>query len=108
MILAIPLEKDAQNSPIALRFARAKYFAIINKEMKSVEILPNPCLGMKTQAGKSAILYLTTRQEVDTLVAYELGLNVQQVAQKNNIQLILINEKRRDLKQLLNVMKLDI
>jgi predicted Fe-Mo cluster-binding NifX family protein len=106
MTLAIPIEDKTHNSDIALRFARAKYFAIVNKDQHSLEILPNPCLGLSVQAGKCTILYLTTRKNVDTLLAYELGLNVQQIAQKNNLQLILISEKRKSLNQLLKIMNI--
>ena len=106
MKLAIPLNENNKNSVIAIRFARAKYLAIVDKEQNLVDILPNPCQGISTQAGKCIIHYLITRQEIDTIVAYEIGLKVQQIAQKNNIQLILINEKNKSLNQLLSMMKI--
>jgi predicted Fe-Mo cluster-binding NifX family protein len=108
MILAVPLEKETHRSPIAKQFARAKYYAIVDKERSSMEIIPNPCLGMSAQAGKCTILYLTTRKNVNTLVAYELGHNVQQISLKQNIQLILINERRKNLDQLTRLMNFKI
>lgn len=105
MTIAIPLKDKTQNSALSLRFARAKYFAIINRNQHLMEIIPNPCLGISVQAGKCTIMYLTTRKNVDTLIAYELGLHVQQIAQKNNLQLILINEKNNSLNKLLKLMK---
>ena len=108
MILAIPIEDKSDNSKIAIRFARAKYYAILDKHHQSLEILPNPCLGISVQTGKCTILYLTTRKKVDTLVAYEFGLNVQQYAQKNNMQMILIDKKNSSLDQLLKLIKFNI
>jgi predicted Fe-Mo cluster-binding NifX family protein len=108
MILAIPLENETKNSPIAKQFARARYYAIIDMERSTMEILPNPCLGISIQAGKCTILYLTARKNVDTIVAYELGHNVQQISMKENIQLILINERRKSLDQLCKLMNFNI
>lgn len=105
MILAIPIDSESQDSPIAQQFARAKYFAVADRNKCSIEILPNPCLGMSAKVGKCAILYLTTRKSVDTLVAHEIGLNVQQMAQKQNIRLILIDKKYKKLNELFKLMK---
>ena len=104
MKLGIPLMNGSHRGLIAPRFARAKYFAIVDKEQNLLEVLPNPCLGISTQAGKCTMLYLITRKKVDTIVAYELGLKAQQIAQENNIQLILINEKNKSLDHLLKLM----
>jgi predicted Fe-Mo cluster-binding NifX family protein len=104
MIVGIPINSNSRNSEIALRFARAKYFAVIHRENNSLEIIPNPCLGMETQAGKCTLIYLMSRKNIDTIIAYEFGLNAQQIAQENNIQIILIKDNKRKLKDLFKIM----
>ena len=108
MIFAIPVESESNHSPLAMQFARAKYYAIVDRTAATMEILPNPCLGMVSQAGKCSILYLTSRKHVNTIIAYELGHNVQQIALKENIQLILVHEKRKNLNQLLEIMNINL
>ncbi len=104
MKVGIPLQENSKQGTIATRFARAKYFAVVDTEQHLFELMPNPCLGMTTQAGKCSLLYLISRQEVDTIIAYELGYKVQQIANENKIRLILINKKHNKLSHLLKLM----
>ena len=108
MKIGIPMQQDSKQGLIALHFARAKYFAVVDSETNLLEVLPNPCLGMSAQAGKCSLLYLISRKEVDSIVAYELGYKVQQIANDNNIRLILINRKNKKLSQLLKLMNFNI
>lgn len=108
MKIAIPLQEESRQGLIAEHFARAKYFAVIDNENKMLELVPNPCLGMSTQAGKCSLLYLISRKTVDSIIAYELGHKVQQIANENNIRLILINRKYTKLNQMLKLMDFNI
>ncbi len=104
MKVGIPLQEDSKQGLIAQHFARAKYFAVVDKENSLLEVMPNPCLGMSAQVGKCSLLYLISRKAVDTIIAYELGHKVQQIASEKSICLILINKKYNKLNQLLKLM----
>lgn len=107
MKIAIPIESNLKSSTISKKFARSNYFAIIDKELKSVEIIENPFKELNLGVGKKLLNLLRTKHKVDTLLAFELGLKVQQMANEALLQLIIINEKRQTLKQLLAYLKIE-
>lgn len=107
MKAVIPLDTKSQSSMIAKHFARARYFGFIDSINSSVEILPNPCLGMLNQAGKCAWLYVTNRQKIDTVIAYDMGFHILHMIQNQNIRIILLNNKQQRLTQVLKLMEIN-
>ena len=91
---------------MALKFARSSFFAIINKEQANIDIISNPYTGEKLQVGKNVVTLLQKEYGVDTLIAYELGLNVQQLAAKRKLRLIILGEKNNSLEGILKLMKI--
>jgi predicted Fe-Mo cluster-binding NifX family protein len=104
MRIAVPLQESSHDGKIALRFARAQYFALIDKDQHTIEFFQNPCSDMSLKTGKCIMDFLVDNKKIDTLLAFELGLRVQQIAKKNDLQMILINEQKRTLKELLELM----
>lgn len=107
MKFVIPVETEKRNSLLSKKFARSKYFAVVDKELKTIEVIENPYCDVNMGVGKKLLNWLLTEHKVDTLIAFELGLKVQQLANQFQLQLIIINEKKRNLKQLLAFMKID-
>ena len=108
MKVVIPIIENSLQSKISLRFARSKYFAIIDKEKSKYKIIANDQLKKEDCIGKDLLDMLCNEHHVNTLFAYELGLNIQQIAAERRIQLLILNEKHKTLKELLLMMNITI
>ncbi len=106
MNVAVPITTNSNNSEISIRFARSEYYAIINKSSKIIEIISNPYINEQLGAGKKLVQHLIQEYKIDTIIAFELGLKVQQMAADNKLQLIIIHKKNQTLKQILKLMNL--
>jgi len=104
MIAALPLRSDTEKSAVSLKFARCQFFAIIDKERKTCTMIRNKYFAESSQVGKQVYSELM-KHKVNTLIAYELGLKVQQMANRKKHQLIILNQKKTQLKDLLNLMR---
>lgn len=107
MNYAIPIDSNKKTALISKKFARSDYFAIVNKEQRTYEIIENPYKELKLGVGKKLLKLLAEQHQVSTLVAFELGLKVQQMANESKLQLIVLSEKRQTLKQLLTYLKVE-
>ena len=107
MKIAIPIETDSIQSKLSLKFARSRYFALVDKENAKFEIVENPFFELNLEVGKKLLKWLIEEHRVDTLLAFELGVKVQQKANETHLQLIIINEKKQTLKQLLQHLNIE-
>lgn len=107
MKIAIPVEAESKHSKLSLKFARSPFFAIVDRENAKVEIVANPFFEERFEVGKKLLKWLIEHYQVNTLLAFELGIKVQQKANEAKMQLIIINEKKQTLKQLLLHLKID-
>jgi predicted Fe-Mo cluster-binding NifX family protein len=107
MKAAIPVNSDTNEALISVRFARSPYLAVVDTEKSAFEIIENAYNKMHSGAGRSIIEFLVTIKQVNTIIAYELGLNIQQKALQKKIQLIILKEKEISLKQLLKLLRLN-
>ncbi len=103
MKYAIPVKTNNDDTQLSLKFARSKYFALIDKKTESTEIIENPYAEQLAGAGKSIFDLLVLKKKVSVFIAFELGIKVQQLANENKIQLILINSKEQRLKEITNL-----
>lgn len=106
MKICIPILSNNKKGQVSPTFARSSYFAIIDQQLDKVEIISNPFLNVKQNLGNKLINWLLNEYNVDTLLAFELGVKVQQIANEHQMQLIIINEKNQTLKQLLEYLKI--
>ena len=107
MILAVPIKQNSIEAQIADKFSRCPYFALIDKQKGNLSIINNTFNEQKSGAGPSVAKYLVNTQDVTAFMAFELGLKVQQWTYKNKIQLILIDDKKITLKDILKLMKIN-
>ena len=107
MKLAVPITQNSADAKIADKFSRCPYFALIDKQKGNLSIINNAFNEQKSGAGPAVAKYLVTSQKVTAFMAFELGLKVQQWTYKNKIQLILIDDKKITLKDILNLMKIN-
>ena len=104
MIAAIPIENRTMNSNISTKFARSMFYAIVNTNNNIIEFTKNNFVNEKTGVGKEIIKLLTNKYHVNSLIAFELGLKIQQIACEKKLQLIIVNKKNHTLDQLLKLM----
>ena len=108
MKIAIPIESESEKSLLSAKFARSNYFAIVDKDQKSFSIKKNPFYDENSAAGRKLFHWLTNEHNVDTLLAYELGLNMQQLASESHMQIIIIDKMHTTLDKLLNYMQISL
>lgn len=100
MKIAIPVKKNSHKSEISPKFARSPYFALIDSLTGTTEFVANPHLCKQTKTGVHVFELLVENNKADTFLAFELGLRIQQMAVKKNLQLIIINHKNKSLNQI--------
>lgn len=108
MIIAIPIEQMSLKSKISTKFARSNYFAVVNKLDKNYTIIQNPYIDENVRVGQKLIDWLSADYDVDTLLAYELGLKVQQLASQKEMQFILVENESLTLEKLLTYLQINI
>jgi len=101
--MAIPVQNKTYESKVSLTFARSPFFAVWEKGSDDVDFITNPYRKDKAGVGSLIFELLITEKEANILLAYELGLKVQQLALKNKIQLILINNRNQTLSDILKL-----
>lgn len=107
MKIAIPIETKQKSSIVSKKFARSNFFALVDKEGGSYDLIENPFRDLKMGVGKKLLNLLVEEHHINVLLAFELGLKVQQMATEANLQLIIISEKKQTLKQLLNYLQVE-
>ena len=108
MRAAIPVKDDYLDTVLSIRFGRSRFFVVADNRTSKLEFVVNPYCELKTGIGKGIKELLIAKYNVDTFIAYELGLKLQQLANDHDIQIILLHEKNKTLKELLSLLKLKI
>ncbi|MBN1927025.1 MAG: hypothetical protein JW798_14425 [Prolixibacteraceae bacterium] len=103
MRIVVPVNGSDNNAVISRHFARSTHFAIIDKLAGTREIIENPFASVSKGAGMKLVDFLLNKYKVNTIVAFELGLKVQQVASGKKMQLIIISGKMKQLKHVLTL-----
>ena len=105
MKMGLPVIHKNKSAKISHLFARSEYFAIIDKTNKTYEIIENPYFKMDAGIGQS-VTELLLSHDVRAFIGYEIGLNMQQIAKKQKIQLIVIKPNFTKLEQVLELIKI--
>jgi len=106
MIVALPITDGEQNAVVSKRFARSSFFAVIDTEAKSVEYVENPYKTDTKRAGKSVVELLVGKFGVSCLVAFELGLKVQKLANSRDMLQIILHKENQSVTDILRMMKI--
>lgn len=107
MRFAVGLETDDYSSLVFKRFARAPFFGIIDTVTKQYSIVANDFFDSKEHAGKLAVDMLCSECNISCFIAFELGLKVQQLAKKMNVQQIILNNDKQTFDQILSLLKVE-
>jgi len=92
-IIAIPIMGKSINYKVSRLFARSPFFIIFDEKHHNIQFVKNDFKGQQIQSGKHITKLLVARG-VNVFCGYDIGFNVQKIAEENNIQLILLPEKK--------------
>lgn len=101
MKICIPIINKELKSKISLTFARSPSFAIVDDQTKIVMMIDNPYAALDHGVGNKLMDWMIIEYNIDTLIAFELGQKVQQIANEHKLQLIILSEKNQTLEKLL-------
>ncbi|MDA3816787.1 MAG: hypothetical protein PF486_05375 [Prolixibacteraceae bacterium] len=104
MKIAIPIDNKNIRSTVSDTFARSNFFALLDKENGDLQMVENPFKDMNKGVGVKLFEWLVVTQNVDALLAFEMGYKVQQMANDANLQIIIVNEQNKTLEELMNFM----
>ena len=107
MIAAIPVMSNDKDAQLSLKFARSPFFALINREEKTCRFIVNPFAEDEKGVGPKILSLLCENNTVDSLVAFELGLKLQQHAKTKGLQFIILKENNNKLVDILKLMRLE-
>ncbi|MCK5782656.1 MAG: NifB/NifX family molybdenum-iron cluster-binding protein [Flavobacteriales bacterium] len=104
-IFAIPLMGQSLDFKISRLFARSPFYLIFNTRNHNIQFIKNEFIDDKIQSGKTISKFLIS-QKVNIFCACEIGFNVQKIAEKNKVQLIILAEQSEFTgEELLNIIK---
>ena len=92
-IFAIPLIGNSSKYSVSKLFARSPYFLIYDEKDGRKEIVNNSFKDEQQKSGKFLSKNLVAKG-VNVFLGIDIGFNVQKIAEENNIQLILLPEKK--------------
>lgn len=107
MIAAIPVMSNKKEAQLSLKFARSPFFALVNREFNTYRFIENPFAEDEEGVGTKILTLLYDENAVVSLVAFELGLKLQQYAKSKGLQFIILNENNNKLADILNLMELE-
>ena len=90
-VIAIPIMGKSSDYKVSKLFARSPYFVIFDKKSQSKLFVKNDYRNDQTQSGKS-ISKLLVAKGVNVFCGFDIGFNVQKIAEENSIQLIILPE----------------
>jgi predicted Fe-Mo cluster-binding NifX family protein len=93
-IIAIPVMGKTVEHKISKLFARSPYFIIFDEKHLNIQFVKNDFKGDQIKSGKHITRSLVARG-VNVFCGYDIGFNVQKIAEENNIQLILLPENKQ-------------
>jgi|GEM_PF-1938640 len=104
MKAVIPVTCQKGEYLISARFGRSSLFAVTEDETRTYYLLKSPVKSKSAETGKKVLETLIKNEKVDTIIAFEIGLYVQQYAAKTGMRIILISDKYGRLDDLMDLM----
>lgn len=103
MRIVIPVTEATEKASVSSKFGRSPFFVLVDKTGNSYEFIENPFHQRQEHVGRKVLEFLVNEKKINSLLAFELGLKVQQIAIELKLQLIIIEKKEHKLKQLFKV-----
>ena len=107
MVAAIPVMSNINEAQLSSKFARSPYFVLVDKSHKTYRFVENPFANDEKGVGPKILTLLCQDNGVDTFIAFELGLKLQQLAKTKGLQFIILNENNKTLGDILKLMGIE-
>lgn len=104
MKYAIAIETTSTESRISKKFGISPVYILYDKGSKTLDYLHNPFFEGGCNRGKNIITLLIEHQ-VECLVGFEYGSNLQNITNEKGIQLILVNNLIRKAKDIIKLLE---
>ena len=86
-------------------FARAPFFAIIEKGSTFTEVLENPFFEQTKGVGGKIVEFMVTVKSVSCFIAYEFGLKLKDAGDEHNVQFIVLSKRYKALNDIDELIK---
>jgi len=103
MKVAITSTGNNLDAALDSRFGRCSYFVIFDTENQSVEFIPNPNKDVIEGAGPASVQLVASR-EVKKVVSGEFGAKVKNLFDSLKIQLILLSERDKKIREIIELL----
>jgi predicted Fe-Mo cluster-binding NifX family protein len=103
MKIAITSTGNSPESTLDSRFGRCTYFVIFDTESHSTEFIPNPNIDALEGAGPASVQLVTSRG-VKKIVSGEFGAKVKSLFDSLQIQLIILNNPEKKIKEIIELL----
>lgn len=104
MITVITSSGKELDSKIDLRFGRAANYCIYNEENQTVDFIENLNLNTSNGAGTKAAEKMV-ELKVDKIISGHYGPKAKELLDKFNIQLVIMNDEKLTIKEIINKLK---
>lgn len=104
MKIAITSTGNTEDAKIDKYFARCSYFVIFDSETKEYEFIENPSRTLQDNAGL-AVVKLINDFGVKRIISGEFGLKVKAALDDMEIQMIVITDHNRSIKDLIELLR---
>ncbi len=103
MKVAITSAGNSQESQLDSRFGRCSYFVIYDTISHSTEYIPNPFKDYVEGAGLASVQLVASRG-VEKVVSGEFGTKVKSLFDSHKIQLIVLNNPKKKLFEIIELL----
>jgi len=94
---------NSLESQLDSRFGRCSYFVVYDQASHSIEFLPNPYRDYVEGAGQASVQLVASRG-ASKIVSGEFGLKVKSLSDSLKIQLIVLNDPERKIKDIIQLL----
>lgn len=101
-MIAITVCANTDDSQIQDCFGKSEYFYILDKAKNKKYFLQNTAKNLPKNSGKKAA-ELLIKEGVKTVISFNFGTNVKKIFDKHKIQIVILSDKYKTLKDFKNL-----
>ncbi|MCE1163778.1 MAG: NifB/NifX family molybdenum-iron cluster-binding protein [Bacteroidetes bacterium] len=104
---AIGVTGEYFEAPLSECFGKSEYFFVYDRASGKYRFLQNPRIDEKEKSGKNAASFLV-KSGVTTVMSYNVGSNAKKVFDRGKVQIVVLSDNFKTLKDVLKKMKLNL
>ncbi len=103
MKVAFAANGNTLESVLDSSFARCNFFVVYDSDTKALEFIPNPNKELEEKAGIASVQLLEQRS-VKKIIASEFGMKIKPLLDSLKIQMILLKESRKTIREIIELL----